>query len=329
MDLFSHALLPYLLGNLFKRKKDEITAIVLGGIAPDFDIFILWINYIYPNFFLLVHRGITHSLFFGFFTGITVLYLGSRSGLKNKVRRYIGYEPLFSSRTIAFAFAGVLIHLFLDYTTTQGIPLLYPLDTARYAAEVFFYTDTYLTILSLIIVIILFKKPLQKNTTKFLLVFLVVFATTGALRIAEKTSAEQFFQGEKTPYLNTGIKAYPTMNPFDWYALAEDRNELSIFEYDGINGISPYNETVSRLSILSQGDYLDGALSAAGELPQVKLFQWRAYAVAVNASFSGGAWYLEYYDPLRSAMFRDSPAIFRRINAPLKVKVEAGKAVVI
>jgi inner membrane protein len=325
MDLFSHALLPYLIGNLFKRKKDEIAALVLGGIAPDFDILILWINYIYPNFFLLVHRGITHSLFFGFFTGIAVLYLGSRSGVMNKVRRYIGYEPLFSSRIIAFAYTGVFIHLFLDYTTTQGIPLLYPLDTARYAAEVFFYTDTYLTILSLIIVIILFKKTVQKDTcTKFLVVFLIAFAGLGALRIAEKTSAEQF-----SPYLNTGIKAYPTMNPFDWYALAEDRNSLSIFEYDGINGTSPYNETVSRLSILSQGDYLDGALRTAGELPQVKMFQWRAYAVAVNASFSGGAWYLEYYDPLRSAMFRDSPAIFRRMNAPLKVKVEAGKAVVI
>jgi inner membrane protein len=329
MDLFSHALLPYLIGNFFKRKKDEITALVLGGIAPDFDISILWINYIYPNFFLLVHRGITHSLVFGFFTGITVLYLACRGSVKNRVLRYTDYEPQFSSRTIAFAFSGVLIHLFLDYVTTQGIPLLYPLDTARYAAEVFFYTDIYLTVVSLIIVIFLFKKPLQKNTMKFLLVFLVVFATMGALRIAEKTSAEQFFQSEKTPYLNTGIKAYPTMNPFDWYALAEDRTDLSIFEYDGINRASPYNETVSRLSILSQGNGLDEAVSAAGELPQVKMFKWRAYAVAVNASFSDDAWYLEYYDPMRRAMFRDSPAIFRRINAPLKVKVEAESAVVI
>lgn len=325
MDIFSHALLPYLLGNFFKRKKEEITALVLGGIAPDFDIFILWINYIYPNFFLLVHRGITHSLFFGFFTGIALLYLGSRRYVKNKIRRYIDCEPLFSSRTIAFAYAGVLIHLFLDYVTTQGIPLLYPVDTARYAAEVFFYTDIYLTVISLIIVIFLFKKPLQKNTTKFLVVFLIVFATMGALRIAEKTSAEQFFHDENTTYL----KAYPTMNPFNWYALAEAKNEISIFEYDGIKRTSPYNETVPRLSILSQGDKLDSALLASGELPQVKMFKWRAYAVAINASFSDGAWYLEYYDPLRSAMFRDTPAVFRRINAPIKVKVEAGKAVAI
>jgi len=40
MDLFSHALLPYLLGDFFKRKKEEITALVVGGIAPDFDILI-------------------------------------------------------------------------------------------------------------------------------------------------------------------------------------------------------------------------------------------------------------------------------------------------
>lgn len=325
MDLFSHALLPYLLGNFFKRRKDEVTALVLGGIAPDFDIFILWINYIYPNFFLIVHRGLTHSLFFGFFTVLIILSLACRGRVKNKFRRYIDFEPLFSSRTVVFAYAGVIIHLFLDYATTQGIPLLYPLSTARYAAEVFFYTDTYLTMVSLVIVVFLFKKPLKKNASaKFLVVFLIVFAGMGTLRMAEKSSAEQFFQGEKTPYL----KAYPTMNPFDWYALAQDRNEISIFEYNGLNRSTTYNETVSALNILSHGDDLDSALFAAGELPQVKMFRWRAYAVAVNASYTGGAWSLEYYDPLRRAMFRESPSVFRRINAPIKVKVEEGKAVI-
>ncbi len=320
MDLFSHALLPYLLGNFFKRNRKEATALVLGGIAPDFDIFILWINFVNPTFFLIAHRGITHSLFFGFFTGTAVLYLASCGVIKNKVQRYIDYEPIFSNRTIAFAFAGVIIHLFLDYATTQGVPLLYPLYTTRYAAEVFFYTDIPLTIVSAVIVIFLFKKPLQKDTTKFLIVFLIVFAGMGALRIGEKTDAGQFFH-------NAEIKTYPTMNPFDWYAIAEDRNEISIFEYNGLSRTLQYSETVSTLSIY-KGNDPGGALAVANELPQVKMFEWRAYAVAINAFFSNGTWSLEYYDPLRRAMFRDSPAIFRRINVPLRVTVKAGEAVI-
>ena len=319
MDLFSHALLPYLSGNLFKRKKDEITALTIGGIAPDFDIFLLWINLIYPNFFLLTHRGITHSFFFGFFTGVFILYLATQNRVKNIVKRYIDFEPVFSRRTILFAFAGVLLHLFLDYSTTRGIPLIYPFDVSRYSAEVFFYTDAYLMIVALAMVIWLYRKPLQKNTVaKFFVIYLVVFAGLGTVRLTEKTGAEQFFH-------DTGIKAYPTMNLFDWYALGTDNNEIRIYEYNGLNRTSPYNETVPVIDVLAQGEGLDSALSAAGELPQVKMFKWRAYAVAINATSSNGIWLLEYYDPVGKAMARDAPGFLRRINKPVRVKVEAGK----
>lgn len=322
MDLFSHALLPYLLGNFFKRKKEEITALTIGGIAPDFDIFLLWINFIYPNFFLLTHRGITHSIFFGFFTGVIILYLAAQSRVKNKIKRYINFEPVFLRRTILFAFAGVIIHLFLDYSTTRGVPLLYPFDVSRYSAEVFFYTDFSLMILALLMVIWLYRKPLQKNTAvKFLVIYLIVFAGLGTARLTEKISAEQFFH-------DTEIRAYPTMSIFDWYALGKQGNEIKIYEYNGFNRTSPYNETVPALNVLSEGDGLDEALGAAGELPQIKMFRWRAYAVAINATSSDGIWLLEYYDPLGRAMARDAPAFLMKINKPIKVKVKAGKAVI-
>ncbi len=322
MDLFTHALLPFLFGKFFKRKKEEIAALTIGGIAPDFDIFLLWINFIYPNFFLLTHRGITHSIFFGFFTGIIILYLATQSCVKNKIKSYINFEPVFSRRTILFAFAGVIIHLFLDYSTTRGVPLFYPFYASRYSAEIFFYTDIILTILALVMVIWLFKKPLQKNTAvKFFVLYLIVFAGIGTARLTEKTSAEQFFH-------DTGIKAYPTMSLFDWYALGKQGNEIKIYEYNGFNRTSPYNETVPALNVLSGGEGLDSALGAAGELPQIKMFKWRAYIVAINATSRDGVWFLEYYDPLGKAMARSAPGFLMRINKPIKVTVEAGKAVI-
>lgn len=322
MDLFSHALLPFLLGNFFNRRKEEVTALVLGGIAPDFDVFILGINYLYPTFFLIAHRGITHSLFFGFFTSFAVIYLASRAKVKTNVRRLIDFEPMTRIRAVGFAYAGVIIHLFLDYVTTRGVPLFYPLDTARYSAEIFFYTDIYLTVASLIIIIFLYKNPLQKNYTKFLVVFLIIFAVLGFLRISEKNGAENFFQGAET-------KAYPTINPFDWYALAGGGNEIKIYEYNGLTRTSHYSETVSRLNILSEGEDPETALNAAGELPQVKMFKWRAYAVSINASFNGKAWLLEYYDPIQKAEMRDAPEIIKKAGwTSIKVRVEGGKAVI-
>jgi len=311
MDLFSHALVPYLLGNYFKRKKEEITAFVIGGIAPDFDIFLLLIQYLYPTFFLITHRGITHSLFFGFFTAIFVLYLVSRKGIKKRVQKYFNFEPVFSWRNIAYAYAGVLIHLFLDYSTTRGVPLFFPIETTRYSAELFFLTDIFLTLVSLVMIIFIIKRPLQATTaTEYLVIFLLIFAGLGAVRFAEKNNSQEFFD-------DVNIKSFPTMNPFTWYAQKEEDGKIIIFEYDGIERKSNYNMTVPRLNILSPGNGLDKAIGAADQLPQAKMFRWRAYVVAINASYVNGTWSLEYFDPVQRIEMREISGTFRRAGTRL------------
>ena len=82
MDIFTHALLPYLLGSSLRMNKKLLAAFVLGGIAPDLDLLVVWINSIYPTSLLIVHRGFTHTFFFGFFTALIVLYLASRRPVK-------------------------------------------------------------------------------------------------------------------------------------------------------------------------------------------------------------------------------------------------------
>jgi inner membrane protein len=325
MDLFSHALFPYLLGNYFKKRKEEVTAFVLGAIAPDSDIFLLWIQYLYPTSFLITHRGITHSLFFGFFTGTIILYLASRNRIKKFVQRYIDFEPVFSPRNIMYAFAGIIIHLILDYSTTRGVPLFYPFDATRYSAELFFYTDIYLTIFSLAMVIFLFRKPFQTKTiTKFLIIFLLIFGGLGALRLAEKNNTELFFH-------DRSIKSFPTMDPFEWYAQKEEDDMIQIFEYNGLEGISKFNHTFPRLNVISGGEGLENALHLADELPQLKMFRWRAHSVAVNASYGNGTWSLAYYDPIQRAQIRDISGTFgivgRRLGS-LTINVTGNKAVV-
>jgi inner membrane protein len=307
MDLFSHALLPYLLAKSFKRKNEETTAFVLGGIAPDIDVLIMWINFVYPTFFLITHRGITHSVFFGFITAICVLYLASRTGIRSYIRRFTNFEPVISGRSVAFACAGTAPHLFLDYMTTRGVPLLFPLTTARYSAELFFYTDLSLTILSLLIIIYLYKKPQQKNTAvKFLFVFLMIFALLGAVRTVEKNNAAEFFQGAE-------MKTYPTDSPFNWYVIESTEEDITIHEYNGLEKRSMYSDTMKRKNVLTPVDGIDWALMTAEELPQFKMFRWGAYAVAVNASFDRGAWSLEYYDPMQRARVKNIPGIFKGI----------------
>ncbi len=149
MDLFTHALLPYLVGSILRLNKRDLTALVLGGIAPGIDVLLVWISYFYPNYLLITHRGFTHTFFFGFFIALTILHLASYEPVKDRIRRFVDFEPLVSGRTAILAYIGVLSHLFLDYLTTRDIPPLFPLDYARWSAEVFFYTEGVMTTVSL------------------------------------------------------------------------------------------------------------------------------------------------------------------------------------
>jgi len=126
MDLFSHALLPYLIAKSFKRRHEDVTSFVLGGIAPDIDVFIMWIDFVYPTFFLITHRGITHSLFFGFITAICVLFLASRTGIRSFINRFINFQPAVTPGSAVWACAGAAIHIFLDSITTHGFPFFIP-----------------------------------------------------------------------------------------------------------------------------------------------------------------------------------------------------------
>lgn len=323
MDFFSHALLPYLIGKSLKRTKEETTAFVLGGIAPDIDVSIIWINIVYPTFFLITHRGITHSLFFGFITAVGVLCLASRAGIRSFIRRYIDFDPVVNERTAVFVCAGAALHLFLDYITSRGIPLLYPLTPTRYSAELFFYTDLIMTLLSLLIIIYLYKRHEQKNTAvKFLIIFLMIFALLGSVREVEKRNAEDFF--------NDPVISFSTASPFDWYLLNGTKEEIRLFEYNGLKKSSQLISTTKRINMLSNGDGFSSALAVSEELPQVKMFRWRAYAIAMNASYHEGIWSVEYYDPVQRAMGRDIPQRFKgfaRSFSSLNVTVTGNKAV--
>ena len=82
--------------------------------------------------------------------------------------------------------------------------------------------------------------------------------------------------------------------------------------------------------MLSNGDGFDSALAASEELPQVKMFRWRAYTIAMNASYYEGIWSLEYYDPVQRAMGRDIPEGFKgfaKSFGSLNVTVTGNKAV--
>lgn len=127
--------------------------------------------------------------------------------------------------------------------------------------------------------------------------------------------------------------------------LEENSDEFDVFEYNALLGASEFNSTFSKFNLSGkrtdtvEGDGgIEAAIEAAEELPQVRVFRWRAYAVAVNAYNQDGTWYLKYYDPIVKAKTMDSSSPFKLIVSnygsiagnygSVDVKIDSNKAVV-
>jgi len=305
MDFFSHALLPYLLGSFFRLEKRLLAALVLGGIAPDLDVLISWINNIYPTTLLLVHRGITHTLFCGFFFALIILYLASREQIKNLLGRFIKFDLDFSQESIAFVYAGVLIHLFVDFSTTRGVPLLYPWQAVRYSANIFSQIEPIMLIASLLVLAELIRERHRiKFNKNLLIIFVLFFLIVGGIRIEGKAAAGSFFSGKNA-------EIYPDSNLFSWAVLENDSDRFLVYKYDSLIGKVTNSSAFARISVASSITEAEIAIYAAENLPQVKLFRWRAYAVAINATSENSSWIIEYYDPLVKAQMANSGPFFR------------------
>ncbi len=324
MDIFSHALIPYLLASYFRLDRRLLAALVLGGIAPDLDVPIAWIGGLYPSDLLLVHRGITHTLFFGFFFALLVFYLASRQPVKTFLSRFIKYDLIFSPASLLFLYAGVLLHLFVDYTTTRGVPLFYPWQAARYSADIFSQIEPAALIVSLLVLAELIRERQRTRFNKnILILFVVFFLIMGGIRIEGKASAESFFSVQN-------IEVHPDSNPFSWVLLENESNEFLVYKYDSLKNEVTSRSAFSKLIVASDVAESKQAIGAAEKLPQVRLFRWRAYAVAINAtSERDGSWAIEYYDPLVKGQMQSSWPAFRpalKGYGSVWVRVENGGA---
>lgn len=349
MDIISHAVLPYLLGRFFRMDRKLLAAFVIGGVAPDLDVFIIWLALIFPSpDLLLVHRGITHSPIFGFLIALAAMILISRPPGRDIFRRWTGFEFSLSWPVAALALAGVLTHLFLDYLITKGVPLLYPVNTARFSGELFFHYEIIITACSIGIALWLLrgffgnKSISRKTNNKFLALFLIVLLVVGGLRVEGKESAIALENhGDSVEDLKEDFEVFPDWGLFEWIILNENESSFQVYRYDFLSDEISYLASYPRLNVeLDSGDpesasdpNLEKALHLADSLPQVALFRWRACAVAVNASRNNGSWLLEYYDPLGLVKAPTwMPQVVKRSpkrSPSIKVRVEGDQAYII
>ena len=303
MDLFTHFLVPYIILAAVKSKNKLAGA--FGGISPDFDtIFVAWIGILSPNLFIFSHRGITHSFIFGFVTSTIFLYVISRKQVNqfigNIIKRDITVK--FTKITVAIAYFGVLIHLFLDYLTTLGIPLFFPFSITRYALNLYQSLDLVTIILAAIVMLIIYMKINYKYKKAAMAIFMIILISFGGLRAYEKVN----ILDDETPTLTgnySNLSIYPTNNIFEWNVVKINSQNTSyiVSQYNGWKN-QESNIQIFNTPSVENGNYSAGlnAIKIADRLPVVKQFKWNSYYTVVNARYNNTKWDVTYSNIINS-----------------------------
>ena len=111
---FGHIIGAWLVGKAIelaterKISKNTWFFLIMGGILPDIDFIFQFI------FQTTLHRGITHGIFFA--TLIPIIVYSIFKLIKDK--KALNYS--------LFLTIGIIVHIFLDFLSPMGVPLLWP-----------------------------------------------------------------------------------------------------------------------------------------------------------------------------------------------------------
>ena len=297
MDFFTHFLVPYII--LFALKSKNKLEGGLGGISLDLDtIFVVWIGFLVPYLFVFTHRGITHTFIFAAITSTLFLYIISRKRINEflgkLIKRDISVE--FTIKTVGIAYFGALTHLFLDFLTSRGIPLLYPFTLERFSAEIYYYIDLTTAVIALVVLLVLYLKVDMKYKKAAMAIFMVILISFGGIRAYEKNVAldDNPVSGELVY-----SAAYPTMDLFTWTVVQSDQSNSTYYSFSYNTWSKEKSDAKTVQSLTVSGGTVQSAQEAitkAEQLTEVQEFRWNAYYPAINANYNGKEWILTYFD---------------------------------
>ena len=94
--------------------------------------------------------------------------------------------------------------------------------------------------------------------------------------------------------------------------------------------VTEFGHRIKRVSEADVDIDTSADVDAAESLPEFKLFRWRAYGVATNASLQNGSWHLEFYDPVVRGEMTNAWPVFQtavRVYSSVRVDVNGDEAI--
>jgi inner membrane protein len=181
---------------------------VIAALLPDIDNLAVFFG---PEFYLIHHRGATHSLAAGILLAFILAYI-----FRLFIKSFDIKKGFIAALTIIY------LHLFLDLITSYGTQILFPFTNKRYSLESVFIVDP---IYTFVLVIILIAAALSKKNKELIIItgavwiFLYPLVNFGTKIYLEK-NLEARLGARKEKLLKVHISP-DVLTPFYWKVIIE------------------------------------------------------------------------------------------------------------
>lgn len=311
MDVFTHLLLPYVVALLLRRPRAERLAAAIGGYAPDLDVLWTWVPRVWPQAYPFVHRGFSHTIWGGALLAIGLLWVVTRPPLARRSR--LLSAAAFTTTTAAVAAAGSLSHtLLLDALTITGTPAFWPVTTARWSVNFFFWGVSFALPVSLAVLLLRWRGRLSDRGVLLggALVLAVILVAAG-IRVATH------------PDVRDGDVLVPTSNEARW-VLARPIATAAGEHGWRVSEVEWGRETAARTY---HGNATAPALAAAAACRDTGAYvawQWGGTrAEIVNATAIPGGWRLLFGDAAARFDYEEGDFAILGWKPPFGPNVEA------
>ncbi|MEO6681451.1 MAG: metal-dependent hydrolase [Ginsengibacter sp.] len=253
MDSLTHIALGACIGDAVLSKKIGRKGMLVGAIAqsfPDFDIIgTLWLS-LPEN--LWFHRGITHSLLFGFLAAFLLAYVTQKI-FKSK---NLSYKNL-----VIFFCLQMWLHNILDTCNSYGTGLLEPFSDHRFSFDVLFVADPLFSIpLIIAATALLILKTNHPARMKWIIPGLILPCLYLIYAFSNKNSIHDHIskslESQQIPVTN--FVTTPTVfNTWLWYIMAPVDSGVYIGYrsiYDDENYVTPFEFFPKNEHLLSTID---------------------------------------------------------------------------
>ena len=217
MDSLTHIVLGACIGEAIAGKYMDKRALFYGALAqsvPDVDFVAAFFLHGAEN--VVAHRGITHSILFGFVATLFLTWL---------VKSVIHKTPLPWKNVFLLFAVNISAHLLIDSFNAYGVALLLPFDHYRYAFHVLYVADPLFSVAPFVaFLFLIFLNKSHRRRVAWIQTGIMISAIYLCLAILNKQIVNRDVR-ESLLQQNKPAEFFTTPSPFNsllWFVAAKD-----------------------------------------------------------------------------------------------------------